>query len=368
MVKKHRWQSVLVSVPFLLALLLLANCGSEKVAETGAGYEAKRLDARVWASTDAGQPDDLLLVNDNVWHDLFGVRMVTTDGSGQAQLRGPNCDWAFVYQNSGLKLSPCSKGGGTGDCAVGAVLSSDCDISIRTMPADVHKVGTWVAVIYLEESQVTLVIVGEGAVTVTPATELEFELVDRERMEFEIFKRELGEEIPVKVENGEPRLLYTASDQRLDELRGLGELPPARQSLGMEALQPLRDTLGQLDPILNLWVEEIQKQAEQDGIPLSPAPVTLVSIVDGEPRPNVALKWESAEDGLQWFIALDPDRQMANGVPYTADIIAAILNEEGGQIKGYGGAEPVDDFTVVLYLESPNPDLLRELAQIELPG
>jgi hypothetical protein len=332
----------------------------------------------VWASTDNAQPDDLLLVNDDAWHELFGVRMVTTDNSGQAQLRGPDCDWAFVYQNSGLKLSPCSKGGGTGDCAVGAVLSSDCDISIRTMPADVHKIGTWVAVIYLEESQVTLVIVGEGAASVIPATELEFELVDRERMEFEVFTRELGEEIPVKVENREPRLLYTASDQRLDELRQFGELPPAREPLGMEALPPLRETLGQLDPILNLWVEEIQKQAAQDDIRLSPAPreddaplptepVTLVSFVGGEPRPNLALKWDVSENGLQWFFALDPDRRMANGDPYTAHVVVPILNELGGQIKGYGGAEPVDDYTIELYLKEPNPDLLGELAQIELP-
>lgn len=366
MLKKRRWQLIVMPVAILLAMLLFAGCDDEEVAETGADYEARRLDAQVWASTDNAQPNDLLLVNDGAWHELFGVRMVTTDNSGQAQLRGPDCDWAFVYQNSGLTLSPCSKGGGTGNCAVGALVSSDCDISIRTMPADVSKVGTWFAVIYLEESQVTLVIVGDGAVAVTPATELEFELVDRERLEFEVFTRELGEEIPVKVENGEPRLLYTASNQRLEELREFGALPPARDWLGMEALPELRQVLSQLDPMLDLWLEEIQEQAAQDDIQLSPAAVTLVSFVGGEPQPNLAEKWDVSEDGLQWFFALK-DREMSDGTPYTADIIVPFLNEEGGRIKGYAGSEPIDDYTIVLQLETPNPELLREVAEIELP-
>lgn len=361
----------------LVALLLLTNCTpTPEVLEIDeSGYEVKRLDAKVWATNDNSQPKKLFLLTDGLWYSLVGERMATTDRNGQAEIRGPDCTALYVYKDSGLTMSGCPKGGGTGSCSTGTMVSEDCDVSIRTMPADVETVGTWFSVTYLEGSQVTLVIVAEGAVRVTPATELDFRLVDREQLQYEVATREMGEVVPVEVMKGdEPRFLYTASDDRLEELQATGALPAARAWLGLGELPPLREVLSQRDPNLEPWLEQIWEQAGQDGIrfpePEGPPPVTLVSFVDGEARPNLAEAWEVSEDGLQWIFFLAEGREMSDGTPYTSDIVEEILtlNEEGyEQIKGYEGSEKIDDYTIMLLLETSNPDFLREVSQIELP-
>jgi hypothetical protein len=377
------WYGVAL-VALLLAAALLTSCTpTPEVLEVDEpGYEVKRLSAKVWATNDNSQPKKLLLLTDASWHPLVGERMATTDKAGQAEIQGPGCTALYLYKDSGLTMSGCPKGGGTGSCSTGTIVSKDCDASIRTMPADVEPVGTWFSVTYLEGWQVTLVVVAEGTVRVTPATELEFRLVDREQLQYEVVTRELGEVVAVEVMAGdEPRFLYTASDDRLKELQAMAELPAARTWLGLEELPPLRAVLSQRDPNLEPWLEQIWEQAEQDGFRLSeeappvtepeePPPVTLVSFVDGEARPNLAETWEVSEDGLQWTFFLAEGREMSDGTPYTSGIVEEVLTlkEEGYQrIKGYAGSEKIDDYTIMLVLETANPDFLREVSQIELP-
>jgi len=101
-----------------------------------------------------------------------------------------------------------------------------------------------------------------------------------------------------------------------------------------------------------------------------PPPVTLVSFVDGEFVPNLAEAWEVSEDGLQWLFRLSEGRQMSDGRPYTADTVQETLDgyERGYEmIEGYAGSEKVDDYTIILLLEAPNPELLMAVSQIELP-
>jgi hypothetical protein len=376
--EESKLRDVVVLVTLLLAAALLTSCtqAPEEVVEIEEpGYEVKRLDDKAWATTDSSQPKKLLLLTDASWHNLVGERMATTDKDGQAEIRGPGCTALYVYQDSGLTMSGCPKGGGTGSCSTGTIVSKDCDASIRTMPADVETVGTWFSVTYLEGSQVTLVIVAEGAVRVTPATELNFRLVDREQLQYEVVTRELGEVVSVEVlADDEPRFLYTASDDRLKELQATGALPAARTWLGLEELPPLREVLGQEDPNLEPWLEQIWEQAGRDGIQFpeakGPPPVTLVSFVDGEFEPNLAEGWEVSDDGLQWVFHLAEGREMPDGTPYTSDTVEELLtrNEVGYQrIKGYAGSEKIDDYTIVLLLERPNPDFLQEVSQIELP-
>jgi hypothetical protein len=363
-----------VTIVAFLAAILIVGCDKQQIVQTGPSYEVKRLDPTVWATTDSSQPKNLLRLNDVSWHFLEGERMVTTDNSGQAQLRGPNCSAVYVYQNSGLTLSGCPRGGGTGSCSTGTIVSASCNVSVSTMPADVRTVGTWFSVTYLEEAQVTLVIAGEGVVAVTPATVLDFRVVDRDQLQYEVFAREFGEEVQVEVVPGDSaRVLYTASDDRLAELQELGLLPPPRDWLGVQELQPLRQVLSRLDPNLDLWLEQVEEQAAQGGIrlsapPVGEAPPTLVTFVDGEARPNLAQSWEPSEDGMLWTFTLVQGREMSDGTPFTSEIVERVLKEEGfNRIKGYAGTEIVDDFTIVIVLEEFNPDLLREVAQIELP-
>ena len=104
--------------------------------------------------------------------------------------------------------------------------------------------------------------------------------------------------------------------------------------------------------------------------PEEPLPVTLVSFVGGEPVPNLAKSWEASEDFLQWTFHLVEGREMADGTPYTSDMVQEIfdLNEKGYEaIKGYAGSERLDDYTIMLTLEAPNANFLREVSQIELP-
>jgi hypothetical protein len=368
-----QWRQVSILVVMFITAVMLTSCDDDEVVQTAAGYEVKRLDDKAWATTDSGRPKDLLRLNDSLWHDLEGQRMATTNGSGQAQIKGPNCTAVYVYQKSGLVMSACPKGGGTGSCSTGTLVSKNCNVSIRTMPADVETFGTWYSVTYLEELQLTLVIVAEGSVKVTPYTQLNFRLVDPERLEYEVDVREEGEPVDVRAISGEtPRFLYTASDDRLRELQAVGDLPPPRTPLGLEELPPLREVLVRFDPNLDPWVEQILEDAIEDGfeVEVQPTVVTLVSFVDGEPQPNVAQEWEVSEDGLRWTFSLFQAREMIDGRPYTSEIVEEIFtqNEQGFQwIKGYAGAEILDDFTIMIVLETPNPNFLQEVSRIELP-
>jgi hypothetical protein len=338
-----------------------------EVVETGSGFEVLRLDDSVRATTDGARPEDLLRVTGEDAQALAGMHWVTVDGGGQALLTGPACEAVYVYQNSGLTLSGCPAGGGTGMCSTGTLLLSNCDITVSTLSADVSMSGTWVSVTYLQESQVTLVIVGEGDVTVTPVDGLVFSVLDPDAFLYAVDFRELGDDLQIEgVGRDEPLFLYTGAPEQLEEI-GMSDL--ARTWFAMDALSSISRTLGELDPQLGFWLDLIAEQAGQDDFELA-LPQTLVTIVDGEPQPSLAAFWEEFEEGLVWRFALDETAERADGSPYTAGLIVEVLaQEENGPstITGYAGVEVLDDFTFEVYLEKPNPDFLLEIAAIPFP-
>jgi hypothetical protein len=274
---ENRWQSGRgrLLVPLALALMVLVLCtGCEpEVAETGAGYLVRRVDPEVFATHDNTQPDLLLRLTNDDPHDLVGRRMVATEDNGQALIWSSVCKGLYLYGDSKLTLSETPEGGGTGADAVGAGTSNDCDISIRTMPADISKSGTWFSFSYVEDLELVLVIVGEGTVAVTPVTRLDYKLVDPELLAYEVTTRELGDAQEVTVRQGDPpRFLYTAPDDRIADLRKLGDLPAERSWLGLEELPAVRLVVHKLEPQLELWLGDIWEQAGLDSIPVPELP------------------------------------------------------------------------------------------------
>jgi len=324
---------------------------------------------KAWATIQDTTPDTLVLLGDTNWHWLVGQGMVTTDASGQAEIRGPGCGSLFVYQDSGLDRHDCERGGG-GSCIVGAVLNINCDVAIDTLPAGVSFQGTWVSVIYLANSEVTLVTVGEGAAIVTPYSTLAYERTGDGILELKVTEREATDKVIIEVPSGqEPLFLYTASDERLAALMEEQELPPPRQALSIRDLPPVRQALQNKDPNLDLWLEQVQEQGNRDGIEFA-RPATLVTFTNGEIQPNLAEGWDVSEDGLSWTFHLAPDRKMADGTPYTAEIVHEIftLKEQAYQyVDHYAGSEVLDDLTIILFVSEPNPEFLQQVATLELP-
>ncbi len=261
------WLRGLVTL-LLIGVMSVVGCDPE-VAETGVGYSVRRVDPEVFATHDSAQPNTLLRLTNDDPHSLVGRRMVATEDNGQALIWSNVCKGLYLYGDSKLTLSETPEGGGTGADAVGAGTSNVCDISIRTMPADVSTSGTWFSFSYLEDLELVLVIVGEGTVTVTPVTKLEYELADPELLEYKVTTREPGDAEEVTVKQGDPpRFLYTAPDDRIAELRELGDLPAERSWLGLDELPAVRLVVHELQPELELWLEDIWEQAGLDRIPI----------------------------------------------------------------------------------------------------
>jgi hypothetical protein len=99
----------------------------------------------------------------------------------------------------------------------------------------------------------------------------------------------------------------------------------------------------------------------------APPAVSLVSYLNGEIVPDLAEAWEISEDGLRWTFFLVKDRQMSDGEPYTSYIVLATLDENWERLTGYEGSEVIDDYTIMVMLEKPNPQFLMEISQIEMP-
>jgi hypothetical protein len=337
-------------------------------------FEVQRWDDKAWATIETSTPDTLVVLSDSIWHDLIGQGMVTTDTNGQAEIRGPGCGSLFIYQDSGLQRRDCERGGASSSCVTGAILNKDCDVVIDTLPATVSFLGTWVSVIYLPGSEVTLVIVGEGVAAVTPYKTVSYEREGDGPLDFVATGREATDEVVIKVPGGqEPLFLYTASDERLAELMEGQELPPPRQPRSIEELAPVQVALSARDPILDRWLGEIREQGPKDGIPIPPPPPpppTLVTLVDGEVFPNLATEWFVSEDGLEWTFILAEGREMDDGTPYTSHLVHEVftLQEQAYvYIDDYAGSEIIDDFTIRFFLGKPNPEFLQQVARVELP-
>ena len=99
---------------------------------------------------------------------------------------------------------------------------------------------------------------------------------------------------------------------------------------------------------------------------------------DGAPQPALATDWEAAEDG--WTFELREGVSFSNGEPFTADDVVATItylteDEEGqdlavaGDLGPVTGAEAVDESTVRILTESPDPILPNRMAGVFIaPG
>ncbi len=96
--------------------------------------------------------------------------------------------------------------------------------------------------------------------------------------------------------------------------------------------------------------------------------------LDGEPYPWLVTDWSLSDDGLSYTLELRQDVTWHDGTPMTADDVKFTfdyfsVNAVGRfarDIRGFASAEVVDEYTVVINLESPNPGFVR-LAFADVP-
>ncbi len=119
---------------------------------------------------------------------------------------------------------------------------------------------------------------------------------------------------------------------------------------------------------------------------------TLIKNQDGTAVPGLAASATPSEDGLAYTIALRPGVRSHDGYPINADAVIANFNRwfdpkdaahgsgmydawvaafkgfkgetsaDGKAKSTFDGAEKVDDLTVILHLNTPDPDFLTKLA------
>jgi hypothetical protein len=239
------WSAV---VGVLLIGMLAVGCTpTPKVAVIQQSAQVRCELAEVWAGASGASPlpqlGDCGLANN--WHNLSADDWVTTDEDGEAWVDIDDCEIIYVFQSSGLIRAACPKSdytGGNVTCSVEgtSAYNNACasEVIIQTPSSELVLEGTWLSVTYLEDRQLTLVIVLQGQVQVRPV------------LDGESFK--LGE--PVEVSAGQ--LLYTAPDAVLERI---GDLPP-REPLPLEQLKPLAEALA-----LQPWLERVWERAKTDG-------------------------------------------------------------------------------------------------------
>lgn len=96
----------------------------------------------------------------------------------------------------------------------------------------------------------------------------------------------------------------------------------------------------------------------------------------GEILPNLATEWEYNDDASELTVKLRDDVTFHDGTPFNAEAVAAnfdyIANVVGGEYGGplkvqVGSVEVVDEFTAKFVLNSPNPEFLSMLSQMNMP-
>jgi hypothetical protein len=154
----------------ICTILILAGCclGKTGCGVTGSGWQAHRygLFDMVWASIDSTLPDQVQKL-DNTWKNVLNNGYVTTDSTGQGEIKKNTCH-AYIFQSgSGLMkkeyLSACPKG------AVCTISLKNCSgITVVTLPAKITFKGTYVTIIVDNSRETVIVMSSEGIATVTP--------------------------------------------------------------------------------------------------------------------------------------------------------------------------------------------------------
>lgn len=136
------------------------------IAKVGLGGAA---DTTLQLMTDCGEPI-------GSWEAIVKNGVISTDEAGEAQVRIDEdeiCGLLYVFRNTDMLVSSCPNGSSASGCVqTGSVgFNSDCSgvLKVQTPSATVTLVGTWVAVSYVPETDLTLVTTFDGAVEIEPS-------------------------------------------------------------------------------------------------------------------------------------------------------------------------------------------------------
>jgi len=310
---------LLVAVGILLAGILVAGCGpaspppdtitpppgtltpppGEIVVVTLPPSRVRRELPEVWAGP--GEEPVLPRLEDEDWHALLDGGLVTTDGNGEGWVdisqEDKKCMLIYIFQDSELRKAPCPKSDYTGrnvTCALAgtSVYNNSCagEIIIQTPSAEIRLESTWVAVTYLPEQQLTVVMVFDAdeekvdKVTVWPVRQLDPRTLD---------------EPPVEVV--EEHFWFSTPGARADPVAGL----EARVAHPFERLLPLVEALD-----LWAWIDRIKVRADDDNVPYpdfppfgpmptpTPTPPPMLTETPCEPPANWVVYVVQAHDTL----------------------------------------------------------------------
>lgn len=242
-----------------VSLLLLTQCGpgtvvQEKppvvnppeVAEVAVTASVQRLATVAWAGDVAPLP-----TLGSASKGLKPGGMVTTDASGVARISIKNCLSMYVFQSSNhLVDAACNRQqytGQNGGCLVSGMsaynVSCSSAVQIETASASLFSGGTWFAVAYIDELQLSLVLALDDAVIVRPLRLLNDEPLD-----------------PIRLEPGS--FLFTTPGDEPLQIAGLS----GREPIPFAKFPQLRERLLPLLPQLDLWLETLNLRAEEDRV------------------------------------------------------------------------------------------------------
>jgi len=239
------------------------------------GCQVRRRDKSVWAGPGLPPP----LLQDDKWHDLDSGDHVVTNEDGEACLEVSGCMLIYLFQNGEeIAKSGCPKSdrsGGNVTCAIEgtSVFNNSCTehVVIETRSAELVLEGTWGSVTYLQEWQLSLILVSEGRVSVRPM--------------LDFGDRTLGSATAVTQEE----FLFTAPDDVLHEIGDIAGFR-AREVYPFDELPSFIEGLKQMikEPdLLESWMGKVREQALSDGYPPPPEVTTTVEVVVTLTRPNV---------------------------------------------------------------------------------
>ena len=210
------------------AVILAAALGTACGGDASVGCLKSRVEAGPVGDLDEVAPCDET-ASEKV--DLDNGDRVRVNATGEAVVEVKDCGLIYVFQNSGLQRSACAESlveAGSAYCALSgtSAMNNQCSnvLQLATPDSVVLVDGTYFAVSYDPETQISLITSFEDEVEVFPLTRVDGQLLD-----------------PTVVEAGE--FYVTAPDDRLELLASLTGVEP-RTAVDFGALPGVVDRLG----------------------------------------------------------------------------------------------------------------------------
>ncbi len=119
----------------------------------------------------------------------------------------------------------------------------------------------------------------------------------------------------------------------------------------------------QMNPLTSSWMTEATAAIYETLVTRDPK--------DGSYKDGLAQSWETTADGLTWTFHLRHGVTFSDGTSFNADAVKFFFDEAkkptflfGWFFTNLDNAEVKDEYTIVLHLKSPIPDLLHSLSTI----